>query len=145
MVNAVCLGLAGSTSVGSYLNYTELIVVEELELVKDPLNTFFALQLLGRADNVRDFVRRGENEGWVEITLSSGNRSRPVVINRKLKASENSSEWRINGALDVLLAEQQLDSVWYTLVAHVLFMSRCDSATEVCCSCALHVQVCQCH
>ena len=54
------------------------------------------MQLLGRADNVRDFVRRGESEGFVQIWLSTG-RSEPIVIKRSLKAAENASEWRING------------------------------------------------
>ena len=54
------------------------------------------MQLLGRADNVRDFVRRGESEGYVQIWLSTG-RSEPIVIKRSLKAAENASEWRING------------------------------------------------
>lgn len=60
---------------------------------------FSALQLLGRADNVRDFVRRGEREGFVQIWLKTGQPSpqHEVIIKRSLDAKENKSEWRING------------------------------------------------
>ena len=58
------------------------------------------VQLLGRADNVRDFVRRGESSGFVQIWLTTGKVPNNIVnIRRTLDARENSSEWRINGAL----------------------------------------------
>ena len=58
------------------------------------------VQLLGRADNVRDFVRRGESSGFVQIWLTTGKTANNIVnIRRTLDARENSSEWRINGAL----------------------------------------------
>ena len=50
LVCAICVGLAGRTS------------------------------LLGRAEDVSSFVRRGASAGWVEITLSSGNPMRPHVV-----------------------------------------------------------------
>ena len=58
------------------------------------------MQLLGRADNVRDFVRRGEREGSVQIWLNTG-RAHPdheINIKRILDARENKSEWKINGS-----------------------------------------------
>jgi hypothetical protein len=56
------------------------------------------VQLLGRADNVRDFVRRGESSGFVQIWLTTGKRPNEVTnIKRTLDARENSSEWRIDG------------------------------------------------
>lgn len=58
---------------------------------------FLVMQLLGRADNVSDFVRRGEQEGYVEVTLKSGNIDAPLRIKRKIKARDNSSSWEING------------------------------------------------
>ncbi|KAG7670314.1 hypothetical protein Ndes2437A_g04826 [Nannochloris sp. 'desiccata'] len=67
LVCALCVGLGGST------------------------------RLLGRADHVSSFVRRGTNEGEVTITLASDNPSRPHVIRRKIKASDNSSLWWLNG------------------------------------------------
>ena len=65
------------------------------------LTTWHALQLLGRADNVRDFVRRGEREGYIQIWLNTG-RPAPdteVCVKRILDGNENKSEWRINGEL----------------------------------------------
>jgi structural maintenance of chromosomes protein 5 len=54
-------------------------------------------RLLGRADHVSSFVRRGTNEGEVTITLASDDPSRPHVIRRKIKAVDNSSLWFLNG------------------------------------------------
>lgn len=66
LVCAICVGLAGRTS------------------------------LLGRAEDVSSFVRRGASAGWVEITLSSGNPMRPHVVRREMHRDTNSSEWYIN-------------------------------------------------
>ncbi|GAB4819497.1 hypothetical protein N2152v2_006543 [Parachlorella kessleri] len=67
LVCAICVGLAGGT------------------------------RLLGRAEEVSSFVRRGTKEGWVEIMLCSGDPGRPYVIRRSLHADHNSSQWRLNG------------------------------------------------
>lgn len=58
-------------------------------------------RVLGRADSVRDFVRRGQTEGWVEITLANGygaNGLRTTRIKRLIKV-DNSSKWYLNGTL----------------------------------------------
>lgn len=57
------------------------------------------MQLLGRADNVRDFVRRGEREGFIQIWLNTGKPApgHEINIKRSLDAKENKSEWRLNG------------------------------------------------
>ena len=55
------------------------------------------MQILGRGDNPKAFIRHGQREASTEITLSSGNPGRPVVIRRLLK-QDGSNEWRINGA-----------------------------------------------
>jgi chromosome segregation ATPase len=54
-------------------------------------------RLLGRADQVSSFVRRGTTEGEVTITVASADPSRPHVIRRKIKTSDNSSVWYLNG------------------------------------------------
>lgn len=64
---ALCVGLAGST------------------------------KLLGRAEKVSDYVKRGEQSGSTKITLSSGPDAEPVTIFRRIKP-DNSSEWKINGS-----------------------------------------------
>ncbi|KAL0040483.1 hypothetical protein WJX77_008439 [Trebouxia sp. C0004] len=69
-VCALCLGLAGGTT------------------------------LLARADNVKDFIRRGEDEGSVTITLASGE-PRPLVVYRRIRTDAQSggiSDWKLNGA-----------------------------------------------
>ena len=65
---AICIGLGGSPSI------------------------------LGRARDLGEYVRRGARGGWVEITLSTGPRSSPVVLRRDLTAGSNASEWRLDGA-----------------------------------------------
>ncbi|KAA6420293.1 MAG: structural maintenance of chromosomes 5 [Trebouxia sp. A1-2] len=69
-VCALCLGLAGGTT------------------------------LLARADNVKDFIRRGEDEGSVTITLASG-KAQPLVVYRRIRTDAQSggiSDWKLNGA-----------------------------------------------
>ncbi|BDA44497.1 Structural maintenance of chromosomes protein 5 [Coccomyxa sp. Obi] len=51
--------------------------------------------ILGRADNPRDFIQKGTNEAITEITLSSGNPERPIVIQRRL--TKDNTRYRING------------------------------------------------
>ena len=65
------------------------------------------MQLLGRADNVKEFIKRGEETATVEVTLSSGNPSRPIVVYRKMKMDKDSgglSEWKLNGKLNTTAA-----------------------------------------
>ena len=63
-----------------------------------------SLQLLGRADNLKDFVRRGCQEAWIEITLSGGPGRSKIVVRREIKQQprdDNStgytSKWRLDG------------------------------------------------
>lgn len=70
-VCALCLGLAGGTT------------------------------LLARAENVKEFIRRGETESFTEITLSSGE-ARPIVVYRRIRFDERSgglSDWKLNGVV----------------------------------------------
>jgi hypothetical protein len=60
-----------------------------------------SVQLLGRADQVSDFVRKGSSEGYTEIHLSSG-QARPIIIKRCMSSTHNSTEWYLNGASPVL-------------------------------------------
>jgi hypothetical protein len=57
------------------------------------------LQLLGRADNVKDYIRRGCDRGWVETTLSGGPGRPDLVIRCELYKTESNgykTDWRIN-------------------------------------------------
>ena len=61
------------------------------------------IQLLGRADNVKEYVRRGAEKAIVEVTLSSGDPNRPITVQRQMTYSEDkggSSEWKLNGKMD---------------------------------------------
>jgi chromosome segregation ATPase len=55
------------------------------------------VQLLGRAEDVSSYVRRGTQEGEVTITLAGKVRGTVRVIKRKIAAKENSSSWLIDG------------------------------------------------
>lgn len=58
----------------------------------------FAAQLLGRADNVKDYIRRGADRGWVETTLSGGPGHADIVIRCEMSKTEQgySTAWKIN-------------------------------------------------
>lgn len=66
-------------------------------------------QLLGRADNMSEFVLQGESEGWVEITLSRDNDGRSIAIRRHLRTRDNHSDWKIDGE-DLLFRQQAVAS-----------------------------------
>ncbi|WIA11591.1 hypothetical protein OEZ85_011696 [Tetradesmus obliquus] len=70
LVCALCVGLGGST------------------------------KLLGRADNVKDYIRRGCDRGWVETTLSGGPGSANIVIRCEMAKTDSGykMDWRINRA-----------------------------------------------
>lgn len=64
------------------------------------VRVFGCTQLLGRADDPKEFIRHGQPEGWTEITLSSGGQKRPVrVYHRIMRSGRTVSEWKLNGAL----------------------------------------------
>ena len=49
---------------------------------------------------MKDFIRRGETEALIEITLASGE-AKPIVISRRIKTAKDSggtSDWKLNGA-----------------------------------------------
>ena len=56
------------------------------------------MQLLGRADNVKDYIRRGCDRGWVETTLSGGPGSADIVIRCEMAKTDSGykMDWRIN-------------------------------------------------
>ncbi len=67
------------------------------------------VQTLGRADNIKDFVRKGAHSFWTEITLSSGGEGRDHVVRRTVtvrterdadgqRRERHESKWKINGA-----------------------------------------------
>lgn len=53
------------------------------------------MQLLGRADEIKDYIRKGTNEAMTEITLSSGNPQRLIVVYRRI--NREGSRFKING------------------------------------------------
>ena len=61
-----------------------------------PMCKHGCMQILGRGDHPKAFIRHGQSEASTEITLSSGSLGRPLVIRRLLKL-DNTNEWRING------------------------------------------------
>lgn len=53
------------------------------------------VQLLGRAESVKDFVRKGCQQGSTEIHLSSGS-DRPIIITRQMNSEDGTSKWLLN-------------------------------------------------
>lgn len=57
-------------------------------------------KLLGRARDISDFVKHGQERALIEIELKSEN---PIVITRTIEKSNNSSKWKLNGKVVFIL------------------------------------------
>ena len=55
-------------------------------------------RLLGRADKLAEFVKRGEESGYSEITLATKDPEKPMTVKREIKRKDGSSAWKVNGA-----------------------------------------------
>ncbi|ORY85894.1 P-loop containing nucleoside triphosphate hydrolase protein [Neocallimastix californiae] len=58
-----------------------------------------SLQYLGRAKNISDYIKHGEDRAMIEISLSRkrGGRLSNVTIQRTFKRNDNKTNWKING------------------------------------------------
>lgn len=55
-------------------------------------------KLLGRAGSLGDFVKRGEESAWTEVTLRGRRVGEPIVVRREFKNRDGgASTWKING------------------------------------------------
>lgn len=61
-----------------------------------------SLQLLGRATSIGAYVKRGEESGYIKITLRGDSKEDRITIMRKMDA-RNKSEWLLNGIILVLV------------------------------------------
>lgn len=52
--------------------------------------------MLGRASNIGDYVKRGEESGWIKISLRGNKAGETITITRKIDR-QNKSEWQLNG------------------------------------------------
>jgi hypothetical protein len=55
------------------------------------------LQRLGRADAVKEFVRKGSDKALIELLISGGPDGEDFRIERELHAADSKSVFRING------------------------------------------------
>lgn len=58
--------------------------------------------LLGRAKNIAEFVKTGEDEATICIELKKVG-VRNVIIQRSFTKANNATTWRLNGTLDYFL------------------------------------------
>jgi hypothetical protein len=56
------------------------------------------IQLLGRASSIGDYVKRGEESGWVKVSLCGHSPGQTIKITRKIN-KQSKSEWIIEGTL----------------------------------------------
>lgn len=63
-----------------------------------------ALQLLGRASSTGAFVKRGEESGYIKISLRGEFVEEKITITRKID-TQNRSEWMLNGMILYQLEE----------------------------------------
>lgn len=54
------------------------------------------MQLLGRASTIGAFVKRGEESGYIKISLRGNTKEEKITITRKID-TRNKSEWLFNG------------------------------------------------
>ena len=95
LVCAICVCLAGKTNVRG----APPSPVSAASLASD---TCDLAQLLGRAKDVREYIKRGERSALVQVTLSSGNPAKPTVVSRKISDSDDGpakNEWKLNGVV----------------------------------------------
>ncbi|WVZ24282.1 hypothetical protein V8G54_002826 [Vigna mungo] len=55
-------------------------------------------QLLGRATSIGAYVKRGEESGYIKITLRGDHRNEHISVMRKI-STNNKSEWLLNGSV----------------------------------------------
>lgn len=55
-------------------------------------------QLLGRASSIGAFVKRGEESGYIKISLRGDTAEEKITITRKID-TRNKSEWVLNGMI----------------------------------------------
>lgn len=60
------------------------------------------LQLLGRATSIGAYVKRGEESGYIKITLRGDHKEEHITIMRKINTN-NKSEWLFNGEIFITL------------------------------------------
>lgn len=65
------------------------------------MGNFCSVQLLGRATSVGAYVKRGEESGYIKITLRGDSKEERITIMRKID-TRNKSEWLLNGNILVL-------------------------------------------
>ncbi len=59
----------------------------------------FKPKLLGRARDISEFVKHGQERASIEIELKSKRTN--VVIMRIIRKSNNMSQWKLNGNIDL--------------------------------------------
>lgn len=64
----------------------------------------FNLQVLGRAKKIGAYVKRGEESGYIEISLRGESKQEKLVITRKIDI-QNKSEWLFNGKVSLSLRD----------------------------------------
>lgn len=93
LVCAIALGLGGEPQV-SYRLVPSLIAQPGIFYN----NSEFFAQLLGRATSIGAYVKRGEESGYVTISLRGDTKDEKITIMRKID-TRNKSEWLFNGKI----------------------------------------------
>ncbi len=115
LVCALCVGLGGAPkvrackdeSLASLQSHLFCMVGRPARRMSELRHMLHRLQLLGRSEQIADYVRRGCNEGFTEIHLSGGEgrNAGSIIVMRRIK-SDGTSQWKLNGADVQLIAGQ---------------------------------------
>lgn len=93
LVCAIALALGGDTQVG-WCPAICLIVI--IYVFMDYIKLGPILKLLGRATSIGAYVKRGEESGYIKISLRGDTKEEHLTIMRKID-TRNKSEWFFNG------------------------------------------------
>lgn len=105
LVCAIALGLGGEPQVKDncfHLSSPPFFVCTCEAVFEDYIS--FGLQVLGRAKKIGAYVKRGEESGYIEISLRGESKQEKLVITRKIDI-QNKSEWLFNGKVSLSLCD----------------------------------------
>lgn len=88
------------------------------------------MKLLGRATSISAYVKRGEESGYIRITLRGNGKQEHITITRKIN-SHNKSEWLFNGKVSTfLITNQRLYLIFYYVLLSYIIMLKKPSVLE---------------
>lgn len=84
----------------------------------------FIEKLLGRASSIGAFIKRGEESGYIKISLRGETKEEQLTIRRKID-TRNKSEWIFNGHILMMSKNLAFGIFQYVEELRKLFVDFC--------------------